>query len=470
MKDRKPKYPGRVKLEPVAGQENVFDMTRADDPEDPGTPMNKQTLLTDEAAADVGLDPDGDYTPNDAFALLGNYTARKPGDILETVRANPGDRWLLCSGDIVREGQYPKLREAMLYNTDWRRVAPFQDFDRARPVYGKPGLWVLISDNKTDLYDANTDAVTEVTYPHINAEKTTKIIGLTYDGDRYVLGVREGDSYDAEDWIVHLCTSTDLVNWADVHQFSLSKYREPYDIAFDGVNILVATEYYDLVTNPDETYDVYVYYTDKALTMTKEYNGRWNPEYLSYFSVLPNGYWCFQRDDNEVVSVRSSGTRNNAFSFSYNGRILIFSEKYWIGSPAKGKRASRIEIYDTETKKKSDFAVEKLFEGGRGYGYLYGGEYNKNTNEWELYFRFEQSSSLGTVPTGYYIAYISADADPNDVTQYRLVRVETLPDTRSNAQMASDRSRLTGGGMLRDPNQKYLPKHSGDTLKYIYTG
>ena len=39
--DRVPTYPGRVKLIPVAGQPNVYDMVRADEPIEVGTPINK---------------------------------------------------------------------------------------------------------------------------------------------------------------------------------------------------------------------------------------------------------------------------------------------------------------------------------------------------------------------------------------------------------------------------------------------
>lgn len=47
MQDRIPTYPGRVKLTPVAGEENTYDMTREDEPTQVGTPLNKATLLTD---------------------------------------------------------------------------------------------------------------------------------------------------------------------------------------------------------------------------------------------------------------------------------------------------------------------------------------------------------------------------------------------------------------------------------------
>ena len=39
--DRIPTYPGRVKMVPVPGQANTYDMVRADDPIEPGTPINK---------------------------------------------------------------------------------------------------------------------------------------------------------------------------------------------------------------------------------------------------------------------------------------------------------------------------------------------------------------------------------------------------------------------------------------------
>ena len=73
MQNRVSTYPGRVRLVPVSGQENIYDMTRADEPTEDGTPINKETLLTDQTAAMYpGLDESS--TPNDAFFFLGNYT------------------------------------------------------------------------------------------------------------------------------------------------------------------------------------------------------------------------------------------------------------------------------------------------------------------------------------------------------------------------------------------------------------
>lgn len=68
MENRQPTYPGRVKLTPVPGQENVYDMERADSPTEEGTPLNKSTLLQD--ATCLILDIPNTSVPNDAFMKL----------------------------------------------------------------------------------------------------------------------------------------------------------------------------------------------------------------------------------------------------------------------------------------------------------------------------------------------------------------------------------------------------------------
>lgn len=71
MQDRIPLYPGRVKMTPVAGQSNTFDMVRADDPTQAGTPLNKATFLKDATAALYGLGTGA--VPDDVLAELGKY-------------------------------------------------------------------------------------------------------------------------------------------------------------------------------------------------------------------------------------------------------------------------------------------------------------------------------------------------------------------------------------------------------------
>ena len=55
MKDRASLYPGRVKLTPVSGHENTYDMVRADEPTQEGDPLSKATFLKDATALAYGL-------------------------------------------------------------------------------------------------------------------------------------------------------------------------------------------------------------------------------------------------------------------------------------------------------------------------------------------------------------------------------------------------------------------------------
>ena len=71
MQDRTPLYPGRVKLVPVEGHTNVYDMTREDSPTQPGTPLSKATLLKDATAALYGLGSDA--VPDDVLSLLSRF-------------------------------------------------------------------------------------------------------------------------------------------------------------------------------------------------------------------------------------------------------------------------------------------------------------------------------------------------------------------------------------------------------------
>lgn len=71
MKDRTPTKPGRVRLVPVTGQTNIYDMSMADEPTEVGTPLNKANLLSDAAAAAVWPNSaPADPVPSDAFAEL----------------------------------------------------------------------------------------------------------------------------------------------------------------------------------------------------------------------------------------------------------------------------------------------------------------------------------------------------------------------------------------------------------------
>lgn len=80
MKDRVSQNPGRVKITPENGSAAYFaKLEMADGPTDPGTPLTRQTLLSEDAAQQLGLDPET-ATPSEAFGrialgLSNTYTA-----------------------------------------------------------------------------------------------------------------------------------------------------------------------------------------------------------------------------------------------------------------------------------------------------------------------------------------------------------------------------------------------------------
>lgn len=70
MKDRQSLYPGRVKLTPVDGQDNIYDLERADEPTEPGTALNTSNLLPDYVAEALGLNSADNPTPAKAFKKI----------------------------------------------------------------------------------------------------------------------------------------------------------------------------------------------------------------------------------------------------------------------------------------------------------------------------------------------------------------------------------------------------------------
>lgn len=100
MKDRASTYPGRVKLVPVAGQENTYDLTWADEPVQVGTPLNKATLLADTVAQKLRITLD-DPTVSDAFAAgLDVYSVVTVSDRTPVVAdaEKSGDFWIDKNG------------------------------------------------------------------------------------------------------------------------------------------------------------------------------------------------------------------------------------------------------------------------------------------------------------------------------------------------------------------------------------
>ncbi len=85
MEDRIPTLPGRVKLTRADGTSEYVTIERADEPTNPGTPLNKATLLSDQVGLKYGLDSTG--TVSQALAL----------NVYDETVNLPADKWVNSS-------------------------------------------------------------------------------------------------------------------------------------------------------------------------------------------------------------------------------------------------------------------------------------------------------------------------------------------------------------------------------------
>lgn len=100
MKDRIPTKPGRVQLVPSPDDDDLFILTRADEPTQAGTPLNKASLLSDATAAGFGLDADG-ATVDAALSLVaGQFTRVRVGTAAPgpDTEAKRGDVYIMDAG------------------------------------------------------------------------------------------------------------------------------------------------------------------------------------------------------------------------------------------------------------------------------------------------------------------------------------------------------------------------------------
>lgn len=89
MKDRIPKDPGRVLITPENGSTPFYaTMTRADNPEQEGTPLNKNSLLKDETAALFGLGADA--LPDEVLATIKTIFNLQADDITSKAKIATG--------------------------------------------------------------------------------------------------------------------------------------------------------------------------------------------------------------------------------------------------------------------------------------------------------------------------------------------------------------------------------------------
>ena len=129
MQDRVPLYPGRVTLTPVAGQENTFDMARADQPTQEGTPLNKATLLKDATAAKFGKDTSA--VPDEVLDVLSKSVLEGTYPVVDVYA---GQNW--------EKGTVPNVSGSV-----WQAIAVANNILFSFPISGTTA--VMSTDGKT---------------------------------------------------------------------------------------------------------------------------------------------------------------------------------------------------------------------------------------------------------------------------------------------------------------------------------
>lgn len=150
MKDRTPKYRGRVKLLPVTGQENIYDMTRADEPDDTGTPFNTRTMLQDSTAQFLKLPVSNPFV-DDALRHMPDRV-NPVGTIRTTPQQSLGDAWLPCDGSQVTFSEYPELCQILrnVSEAQWsqKTIGTAAESERMSNVVQFKGNWYVAGQGK----------------------------------------------------------------------------------------------------------------------------------------------------------------------------------------------------------------------------------------------------------------------------------------------------------------------------------
>lgn len=181
MQDRVSLYPGRVKLTPVAGQANTYDLTRADQPTQEGTPLNKASLLKDTTASAFGLGTDA--VPDDALHLLSRFQRGLGNEYIwakeqwnwEVVKSNSTYSLILVqSGNTNRT--YVRYSDDIILDSDGN-ISLAEPITQIYPTYNSAGSLQL--DNKYVQLSSFSYADAEV-QPVRFSDGVTFVSGNTY--------------------------------------------------------------------------------------------------------------------------------------------------------------------------------------------------------------------------------------------------------------------------------------------------
>jgi hypothetical protein len=162
--DRVPTYPGRVKLTPVSGQANTYDMQRADEPITVGTPLNKALFdsIRDELTA-LNQNVANLITAHASLNPIGNIAGGTEIGIYENGVLVP---YIKVTGDYEQTGRSALMRKH-IFKMDFV-TAKNNDY-----INSKCDVW--LNNEFFGMLDANTRAaIAEVDIPYFTTNDSTR--------------------------------------------------------------------------------------------------------------------------------------------------------------------------------------------------------------------------------------------------------------------------------------------------------
>lgn len=427
MKDRKPKYPGRVELTPVPGQTNIYDMRRADQPEEEGDALSKANLLPDETAERLGLDPEKNPQVKDAFdQMISNFEDRyKVGDIRDSIRPTLGDKWALCNGEnVYRDSENTNAELYELLFNGVKTITLTNGYeDPVATIYTTAiysqmanGMWCIsnygnngtaaVLDPLTGFFKVvgGSDGMSDYLYGYI--------IGIVWNGSEYVMCSVSDTSPYGNLWFFK---SADLETWTKTKTYTPEE-EAGWDRTYGEMRFLWDGAAYRA------SYQYAGYQAQRLSTFDANFNHLGTSVCTDYGINVADGFFCVGTLSYIELYEPGSTTRLTTVSCSdYTCTLAKYAENKYVMVPYNQNFQTWIAFYDSETNKVNTYTITTLFsyvypDGGTKSMYPYyctGVWFDEKTNE--LCFALNDSDS-----TNKCVARISPDADKSVKANYRI--------------------------------------------------
>lgn len=289
FKDRVPTNPGRIVLTPVAGLENTYDMTRADNPIEEGTPVDKATFNSIVHSRLTGRY----YTPTVARTLRTSRTGL-------TANPLPISGWVFDTDETNRATSGSFIVKTSSNNgSDWLADRAFRS--GGWQSSGGDSAWI-------EIYHAQAIKVTKMSFA-IDSQYSARLSRLEIQGSN------NGSSWSVLHTLTSASTSVTAYTLSDPGEYM---YYRLYFVNSDSNRVTVRSLTY-------AEYDINAY--ESAFTVAEGLPGSWTaeqrvmiatPASINSFAVLTNSL-----NGVNITTILQPAKR---YELRYNGTAFVAKE------------------------------------------------------------------------------------------------------------------------------------------------